>query len=127
MTSIRILRYSFMILFLWFGYHQLMYPEMWTGFLPEWIGYFPIPAEMIIQLNGWFEVVAALFLGFGIFTRIIASLLAVHLFMVAVEVEGAIGMRDAVLAMIGVALATSPADPWTLDFRYGKTEQKKLL
>lgn len=89
---------------------------MWIGFLPIWTGYLPIPGAMLVQLNGWFEIMAAVCLCLGLYTRVVAALLALHLFGIAVSAGGAIGIRDAVLAMMGIALATSAdEDPWTLD------------
>mgnify|MGYP003523292725 CR=1 FL=1 len=112
----RIIRYSFAGLFLWFGYMQLSDPSLWVGFLPQFLGYMPIPAEMIVQLNGWFELLAAAGLLFGVYVRPIAAVLSMHLLLIAVSVGGAIGVRDGILAVMGVSLAanTSP-DPFTLD------------
>jgi uncharacterized membrane protein YphA (DoxX/SURF4 family) len=108
------------VLFLWFGYQQLAHPEMWVSYLPEWTGYFPIPGEMLVRLNGWFEVISAVFLLLGIYTRVIATILAAHLMFLAIEIGGAVGMRDGVLAMIGFAIALSPADEWTIDYKTKK-------
>lgn len=113
--SSRILRYSFAILFLWFGFQQLMGPEKWISFLPVWTGYVPIPAEILIRLNGWFEIIGAFFLLTGTFVKQISVLLALHLFAIALETGGAIGMRDGILAMMGIALAFAPTDSWTVD------------
>lgn len=118
--SMRILRFSWAVLFLWFGTQQLMDPAVWVGFLPAWTGFLPIPAETLIQLNGWFECIAAVFLLVGIWIKPVSLILAAHLFFVAVDVGGATGVRDAVLAMVGVALFFAPVDSWALDAR-GKT------
>ncbi|MCB9798313.1 DoxX family membrane protein [Candidatus Nomurabacteria bacterium] len=112
--TLRILRYTWVLLFVWFATQQLLHPEMWTVFLPEWTGYFPIPPEMLIQLNGWFEYVLALLLALGIWQRPVVAVLALHLFGIAIETGGAIGVRDAALAMIGVALLSAPIDGWPL-------------
>lgn len=117
----RIIRYSWCLLFLWFGFQQLIDPGAWVSYLPVWTGYFPIPAEILIQLNGWLEIVLAVFLASGLMVRVVAIILSLHLMMIAVEAGGAIGVRDAVLAMMGVALAFTPADPWTLDSYYNKS------
>jgi len=121
--ALRILRYSFVVLFLWFGVQQLMDPGIWVGFLPTWTGYLPIPGEMLVQLNGWFEIIAAIALAAGLFTRWIALILGLHLFMIAWEAGGAIGMRDLILGMIGVTLFFSEPDEWTLDHRDMRTKK----
>lgn len=114
-SSRLILRWSFAALFFWFGSQQLFSPASWVGFLPEFTGYFPIPGEMLVQLNGWLEIVCAFMLLIGLYTRIIAAFLALHLFGIAFTTGGAIGVRDTVLGMIGIALALSPTDDWALD------------
>ncbi|OGH94397.1 MAG: hypothetical protein A2538_01180 [Candidatus Magasanikbacteria bacterium RIFOXYD2_FULL_41_14] len=118
----KILRYAWVVLFLWFGLSQMFFPNNWTAFLPTWSGYMPIPAAMLVKLNGWFEIFAAIFLFLGIFTRPIAIILTAHLLIIAASAGGAIGVRDFILAMIGVALASVPADNWTMDFKAKKTK-----
>lgn len=113
--SLLALRITYVLLFSWFGSQQLLFPSDWVGFLPEWLGYLPIPGEMLVQLNGLVEVLGALLLGIGVYVRWIAGFLALHLFGIAMSAGGAIGVRDAGLAMIGVALAMSSSDRWTMD------------
>lgn len=118
LTTYRIIRYTMVFLFLWFGYQQIANPEMWTTYLPEWTGYFPMPSNMIVQLNGFFEIIFALLLLAGIFTRVAAGLLGLHLLGIAFTVGGAIGVRDFALAMTSIALAFSKPDEWTVDVKY---------
>ncbi len=117
-ASLKILRYSLFFLFVWFGYQQLVYPESWIGFLPDWTGYLPIPAAMLVQLNGWMEIMFSFLLLFGVFTRVAVTIVSTHLFFIALWVGGAVGVRDAVLALAGFALAASKADDWTVDTKY---------
>ncbi len=113
-----LLRWSWAALFIWFGTQQLLNPSDWVGFLPVWTGYLPVPGEMLIQLNGWLEVCFAVALLLGCFTRLVSALLAVHLFGIAVSAGGAIGVRDAALSAVGVSLALSEPDAWTIDQRF---------
>ncbi len=115
-----LLRWSWVALFVWFGTQQLLNPSDWIGFLPEWSGYMPIPGEMLIQLNGWLEICLAAALLLGCFTRLVSTLLALHLLGVAISAGGAIGVRDAALSMVGFALALSEPDAWTVDHRVRK-------
>lgn len=115
--SRQILRFSLAMLFLWFGWQQLSSPEAWVFFLPDYVAYFPIPGEMLVQLNGWLEIIAALFLIAGVYTKVIAGLLGLHLLGIALMVGGATGVRDAALAFANFALAFSEPDNWTLDKR----------
>lgn len=114
--SLRLLRYAFFLLFAWFGIQQLQDPSAWVGFLPTWTGYLPIPGPMLVQLNGWFEIIASIALLFGVFTRIIAVILSLHLIGIAIQAGGAIGVRDAALAVIGIAIAFAKEDSWTMDY-----------
>ncbi len=114
----RILRYSWVVLFMWFGTQQLLHPDMWVGLLPAWTASLPVSADMFIKINGLTEVVAALFLLTGTWIKPVAAFLSLHLFGIAITLGGDIGMRDATLAMIGVALLFFPNnDPWTVDGR----------
>ena len=110
-----VLRWSWALLFVWFGTQQLMHPDAWVTFLPTWTGYLPVPAEMLIQLNGWMEVCLAALLFAGYFTRLCALVLAAHLAGIAASVGGATGVRDIALAAAGTSLALGEADEWTLD------------
>ena len=79
-----------------------------------------MPAEMLVQLNGWVEVCLAVMLMFGAYTRFAAVILTLHLAGIAAEVGGAIGVRDAALAAVGVSLALADADVYTLDAVFAK-------
>lgn len=125
-TSAATIRYSLVLLFLWFGVQQLIDAPTWVGFLPEWTGYIPVPGELFVQLNGWMEVVFAVLLMLGVFTRVVAAVLGVHLLFIAVSVGGAIGVRDAVLGLVTIALALSPVDGWTLDARTNNHSSKTV-
>ena len=113
--SQKIVRYTACFLFLWFGTQQLLNPASWVAFLPAWTGYFPIPSEMLIQLNGWFEVVLALMLGTGLYLRMASLLLGVHLLGIALSVGDATGVRDAALSAFTLSLVFTKPDTWTLD------------
>ncbi|MEK9152884.1 MAG: DoxX family membrane protein, partial [Patescibacteria group bacterium] len=110
-----IIRWSLAVLFVWFGSQQLMHPSAWSAFLPEWTGYFPVPGEMLVRLNGWMEVVLGASMAAGLYVRIAAAVLGAHLFIIAVSVGGAIGARDYALSAVTLALALSTPDEWTLD------------
>lgn len=103
------------LLFAWFAVQQLMDPSAWVGYLPEWTGYLPIPGEMLIMLNGWTELVLAAMMVVGCFTRWISIVLGLHLIGIAWTAGGAVGVRDAALALCMFALASGPADDWSLD------------
>ena len=115
LTGQLVLRYAFALLFFWFGFAQLTDASNWVIYLPEFTGYMPIPGEMLVMINGLLEVCCAVLIAVGLHTRIIAGFLALHLFGIAATVGGAVGVRDAALGAMGVALALQTPDALTLD------------
>ncbi len=116
-ASTVMIRFTLVLLFLWFGTQQLLDAETWIAFLPEWTGYLPIPGKMLVQINGLLEVLCAILLAAGVYTKIIAGLLGAHLLFIAISVGGPTGVRDAALALITLSLVFSEPDRWTLDKR----------
>lgn len=110
-----LLRFSMAGVFLWFGYMQLTDAAAWIGFLPEWLGYIPVSSEVIVQVNGWLEVLLAISMIAGVWTRVVAAILGVHLMGIAIMVGGATGVRDAGLALATLSLVLANVDSWTLD------------
>lgn len=98
-----IVRLGLAFVFLWFGLSQLFGPSSWIGLIPSWlVSLTGISATTFVILNGLFEVIAGTLLVFGIWTRIVAGLLFLHLITIIFDVGlSAIGIRD-----IGLALAT---------------------
>ena len=113
--SSAIIRYAICLMFLWFGYQQLIDPAIWVSYLPEFTGYLPIPGEMLVQLNGWFEIIFSLLLFLGVYTRFVSGVLGLHLLGIAYTAGGAIGIRDLALGIVTLAISTSPPDDWTID------------
>lgn len=111
----RIARYTAVGLFLWFGFAQILNPGMWLSFLPTWTGYFPIPGEMLVQWNGWFEITAAFALLLGVYTRPVALVLGVHLLLIGLSVSGATAVRDIALGLFVISVGVQKADVWTVD------------
>lgn len=111
-----ILRLTASGLFLWFGASQLLSPADWFHFLPAWTGFLPVPAAMFVRVNGLIEVLAAIWLALGIYTRPLAFLLFIHLVAIAITATGATKIRDLALAFNLLALAYLPTDKWGIKF-----------
>ncbi len=120
LTAQIVARYTTIGLFLWFGLAQIQNPGEWLAFLPEWTGYFPIPGEVLVGLNGWTEVVLALMLALGLYTRVVQIILGVHLFAIGLNVNGPTATRDIALALFILATSIEKPDPLTLDARLKK-------
>jgi uncharacterized membrane protein YphA (DoxX/SURF4 family) len=78
-------------------------------------------AEAIVLLNGGFEVVFGLLLAAGFFTRIVALILALHVFALAYEIGyNDIGVRDFVLGIATLSLCFFGPDQYTIDKRLNR-------
>ncbi len=102
-----ILRLGLAVLFLWFGFSQLLDGINWVSWVPEWaVNVFHLPPAMIVLANGLFEVVAGALLALNIWTRPVAFVLALHLLVITIEIGAtAIGMRDLALTAATFALS----------------------
>lgn len=98
-----VLRIGMGLVFLWFGFSQIFSPDQWTSFLPSFLKILPIAAPNFVLANGLFEVIGGVFLILGVYTRLAAFLLALHLFGITFTIGwNALGVRD-----FGLAIATS--------------------
>lgn len=102
-----ILRYGLAVMFLWFGFSQLLDGQNWVGWVPEWaVNLLHLPPAMIVLANGSFEVVAGALLAMGLFVRPAAVFLGLHLVVLVVEIgANDIGLRDFGLMAACFALA----------------------
>ena len=102
-----VLRLGLTAVIIWFGTSQLMNPAQWIGIVPGWAtGLSGMSAGTIVHINGWFEIIAGLMLGIGVWTRWVALILALHLFVIASGFGfNAIGVRDFGLTASMLALA----------------------
>ena len=139
--STDIVRIAVSLVFLWFGISQLVNPESFLGYIPQWLhphepqmqhehplqfmhGIPNVKANTIIMSNGVFESIFGFLLLAGFFTRIAAFLLALHLF----GISFSLGYNDVAVRDFGLALATaslifSGAGELSLD---NKLRKKKL-
>lgn len=96
------LRIGLALVFLWFAVNQFLDPSTWEGFIPLWIVNLGVPTQPLIYANATFELIFGLLLLFGVYTRIAALLLAIHLAGITISLgHNAIGVRD-----FGLTLAT---------------------
>ncbi|MFA6536720.1 MAG: DoxX family protein [Candidatus Paceibacterota bacterium] len=111
-----ILRFGLAIVFLWFGFSQLANPTQWTSFLPSFISIAPISAVKFVLLNGWFEIVGAVLLILGTYTRPVALLLALHLFGITFTIGwNALGIRDFGLSIATLVIFLQGAGGFSVD------------
>lgn len=113
-------RISLSIVFLWFGINQVIDPEYFIGYLPEFI-LNSANAKTFILFNGIFEIVFGSLLIIGLFTRVASLILALHLFAIIIGLGyNDIAVRDFGLALVAIAIFLGGADKWCLDYRRKK-------
>ena len=108
-----LLRYGMSAVILWFGFAQLFNAGQWLAYVPDSIvSMTGMSATTLVYFNAIFELIFGLLLVFGWQTRIVAFLLAVHLFDIMYVVGyGEIGVRDFGLAVATLVVSMNGADP----------------
>lgn len=111
-----ILRLGLAAVFIWFGLSQILDQSMWVSFIPGWVvSASGLSAATIVVFNGIFEVAMALCLVFGIQVRIAATLLALHMLSIVIDVGlSPIGIRDIGILVGTVAVALNGNDMFAL-------------
>jgi len=117
-----IARVGLALVFLYFGFSQLRDPTSFLGWLPAEVSLLPISPTTFVLLNGAVEVFFGTLLLLGIYTRLSAALLGLHLLGIAVSMGFTqTGVRDAGLSIATIAIALYGPDKYGLDWRFQKT------
>jgi uncharacterized membrane protein YphA (DoxX/SURF4 family) len=102
----------------WFGYHELIQPALWTGYVPG-VHTASASAIALVLAHGWVLLLLAVALVTGIATRAAAGLAAVLLAQIVIWLWASAGLSDLTLRDVGVlGLALCIA---------GRTEQRIAL
>ena len=110
-----LVRIAMALVFLWFGINQLIEPRDFIGYLPGWTMSLPISASALVISNGVFEIVFGGLLLFGLFARLSAMLLSLHLFAIAFSLGyNDIAVRDIGLALATLSVALHGKDRWSI-------------
>jgi len=112
-----VLRIGLSLVLLWFGWQQLSDPGSWAAVVPPfYTDPSGLSAQTFVLINGWFEIIFGTLLLLGIFSRITALLLALHMLHITFTVGyNGIGVRDFGLAMGMIAVFLQGPDIWSLD------------
>ena len=109
-----IMRLGLSFVFLWFGISQLINPDYFLGYVPDFL---TLP-NLLVTLNGIGETILGTLLLIGLFTRIVSFLLAIHLITIILSLGyNDIAIRDAGLLLVTIAQFIGGADKWCLDSR----------
>jgi len=128
------LRISLALLFLWFGISQLVNPESFVGYVPQWIAPHSVtivhhhPLEFMhnitlpsvhltIILNGLLELILGSLLLVGLFVRLSSFILFIHLFLIALSLGyNDLMIRDLALSFSLFSLFLNGYDRFSLDY-----------
>lgn len=101
-----LVRIGIALVLFWFGINQILNPQDWVYYLPEWlVAISPIAPAYIVLINGGVEVVFGFFILFGMFLKISALLMGFHLALIALSLGNTpSGIRDWGLALATFAL-----------------------
>jgi uncharacterized membrane protein YphA (DoxX/SURF4 family) len=85
----------------WFGYHELVQPALWTGYVPA-LSPGSSVALLAVLAHGWVLLMLAVALMAGIATRLAAGIAAITLLEIVVWLAVTAGLSDLVLRDLGV-------------------------
>ncbi|RME32217.1 DoxX family membrane protein [Candidatus Woesearchaeota archaeon] len=114
-------RIGIALVYLFFGFSQLIDPARFTGWLPAEAAILPVSATTLILANGVLEVTLGLLLIAGIYTRLSAAVLGLHLLAISTSMgftETAV--RDFGLALATLSVALTGPDVLCLDRKFTK-------
>jgi len=85
----------------WFGYHELVQPALWTGYVP-FVHSASAGAIILVLAHGWLLLVTAVALIAGIMTRAAAAVAALLLAQIVIWLTISAGLSDLTLRDVGV-------------------------
>jgi hypothetical protein len=102
----------------WFGYHELMTPQLWTGYVPGVSATSDLAIGLVLA-HGWLLLILAVAITAGIGLRLAAAVAALLLAQIVLELAVSGGLTDLTLRDVGVlGLAVC---------LIGKTRQRAVL
>lgn len=84
----------------WFGYHELVQPSLWTGYVPLVSGSSLL--VLLVLAHGWLLLMLAVAMVAGIAVRAVAAVSAVLLVEIVISLTITSGLSDLVLRDVGV-------------------------
>lgn len=89
------------LVFAWFGYHELVVPALWTGYVP-----FLAPtshiSEILVLIHGIFLSTLAVGLIVGVLPRTLAGIASLAMLEIIITLTLTAGLSDLVLRDVGV-------------------------
>jgi len=97
-----LVRWGIGIVFLWIGIDIWVHTNYWITWLPQLAFQLPVDPKILILMNGTFDALFGALLLLGLFTRVSAFLMALHLIFVVIS----LGYNDIAVRDFGLLLAT---------------------
>lgn len=85
----------------WFGYHELMQPSLWTGYVPV-VAKTSTLSTVLVLGHGWLLLVLAVALVAGILPRLAAGITAILILQIVITLTITGGLSDLTMRDIGV-------------------------
>ena len=85
----------------WFGYHELVAPQLWTGYVPG-VSATSGFADALVLAHGWVLLVLAVAILAGVALRLAAAVAAVLLLQIVITLTITGGLTDLTLRDVGV-------------------------
>ena len=118
-------RLGIVTIFLYFGIFQIVKPAHFLGYLPSFLFSKPYAQALVIG-NGVFELIFAIALLVGFYTRLSAFLLGIHLLGITAHLAFSLSFlsdivwRDIALTIVTFSIVLYGADKWCYDTKRNK-------
>lgn len=111
-----LVRWGIALVFLWFGINQIINPDMFLGWMHVNMQFVQENEIVLIMIHGVGELILGTLLILGLWTRVVATLLAINLLGITVNLGyNDIAVRDVGLLLATVAIMMHGPDRWCLD------------
>lgn len=98
-----LLRFGLVGVYIYFGFAQLQDPSSWLGVVPSWATSLSgLDAVTIVYMNAVFEIVFAILLAVGAWSKWVSYILGVHLGIITIT----LGFNSAGVRDFGLTMAT---------------------
>jgi uncharacterized membrane protein YphA (DoxX/SURF4 family) len=85
----------------WFGYHELVQPALWTGYVPV-LASRSTAATVLVLAHGWILMMLAVALVAGLVVRLAAAVTAVLILQIVITLTVTGGLTDLTMRDVGV-------------------------
>ena len=85
----------------WFGYHELVAPRLWTGYVPGMAAASQV-AVVLVLVHGWVLLLLAVAIVAGVALRLVAAIAALLVLQIVVTLTVTGGLTDLTLRDVGV-------------------------